>query len=438
MLMTQPTQEELLPLSGIDLFPAELYRSGDPHAAWRTLRVQSPIWRQSAPDGTPFWSVTRYADVMAVLKDVRRFSSEHSTMLTILHGDSALGKAIHLMDPPRHRVIRAPAMHLMSMQAMSKHEAGIRERVRTMIAAAVSEGQADFARLVTAIPMAVTGGIIGIPERDWADVARWTIAGLAPDDPFYTAGMDRSTLQVAHIHLFTVLNNLIEARREQPTGDLISMLVSMEIDGRRASDEDVLVNCYSFIMGATPTIPQAASHLLLVLMQQPGLWQRLRGDPGLLPTVVEEALRWASPINHLLRKTTEQVRLGDDILPAGSLVAAWLASANRDETVFAEPFAFDPRRSPNPHVAFGVGPHRCIGNASARLGLTILLTELAAQVDSFEPAGIPQHLQSNFLNGITSLPVVMHAATGSQRDGGSRGRAPRRREEESADGLRPH
>lgn len=429
MHMTQPAQDELVPLSGIDLFPAELYRSGDPHAVWQTLRRQSPVWRQSAPDGTPFWSVTRYADVVAVLKDARRFSSEHSTMLTVLHGDSALGKAIHLMDQPKHRVIRAPAMHLLSMQAMSKYEARIRERVRAMIAAAVAEGQTDFAGLVTAIPMVVTGEIIGIPEKDWADVARWTIAGLAPDDPFYTAGMDRSTLQVAHIHLFTVLNNLIEARRERPADDLISLLISTEIDGRPASDEDVLVNCYSFIMGATPTIPQAASHLLLVLLQQPDLWRRLRAEASLLPTVIEEALRWSSPINHLLRKTTEPVRLGDDILPAGSLVAAWLSSANRDETVFAEPFAFDPRRDPNPHVAFGVGPHRCIGNASARLGLNVLLTELAAQVDSFESAGIPQHLESNFLNGITSLPIVMHATTAT---------SPWPREEESADGLRPH
>lgn len=410
MHMTQPTHEVPVVLADIDLFPAGFYRSGDPHAAWRALRSQSPVWRQSAPDGTPFWSVTRYDDVVRVLKDVRRFSSEHSTMLTVLHGDSAIGKAIHLMDPPKHRVIRAPSMHMLSMQVMNKHEARIRDRVRAMIAAAVAERETDFARLATAIPMAVTGEIIGIPEKHWADVARWTIAGLAPDDPFYSAGLDRSTLQVAHIHLFTMLTGLIEARREQPADDLISLLISLEIDGRRATDDDVLVNCYSFIMGATPTIPQAASHLLLILLQHPDLWRELRSDAALLPTVVEEALRWASPINHLLRRTTEEVRLGDDILPAGSLVAAWLASANRDKAVFAEPYVFDPRRHPNPHVTFGVGPHRCIGNASARVGLSLLLAELTAQVDSFESAGRPQHLESNFLNGITSLPVVLHAA----------------------------
>lgn len=410
MHVTQPSHEDPVVLADVDLFPAEFYQSGDPHAAWRVLRSKSPVWRQSAPDGTPFWSVTRYNDVVRVLKDVRSFSSEHSTMLTVLHGDSAIGKAIHLMDPPKHRVIRAPSMHMLSMQVINKHEAKIRQRVRAMIATAVAERETDFARLATAIPMAVTGEIIGIPEKHWADVARWTIAGLAPDDPFYSAGLDRSTLQVAHIHLFTILTGLIEARREQPTDDLISLLVSLEIDGRRATDDDVLVNCYSFIMGATPTVPQAASHLLLVLLEHPDLWRELRSDAALLPTAVEEALRWASPINHLLRRTTDQVRLGGETLPPGALVAAWLASANRDEAVFAEPYVFDPRRHPNPHVAFGVGPHRCIGNASARVGLSLLLAELISQVDSFESAGRPQHLESNFLNGITSLPVVMHAA----------------------------
>jgi cytochrome P450 len=408
MRMTQPTREELVPLADIDLFPAGFYRSGDPHAAWRALRSSAPVWRQAAPDGTPFWSVTRYDDVVRVLKDTRRYSSEHSTMLTVLHGDSAKGSAIHLMDPPEHRVIRAPSMHMLSMQVMNKHEARIRERVRAMIAAAVAEREIDFARLATAIPMAIAGEIIGIPEKHWADVARWTIAGLAPDDPFYTAGMDRGTLQVAHVYLFTILTELIEARRERPANDLISVLISLEIDGQPATDHDVLVNCYSFIMGATPTVPQAASHLLLVLLEHPDMWRDLRADTTLLPAVVEEALRWSTPINHLLRRTTEPVTLGEEILPPGSLVAAWLASANRDETVFTDPYVFDPCRDPNPHVAFGIGPHRCIGSAPARVGLSLLLSELAAQVSGFEPAGPAQHLESNFLNGITSMPVVLY------------------------------
>jgi cytochrome P450 len=394
-------------LDDIDLYPADFYRTGQPHAAWCTLRAQAPIWKQAAPDGTPFWSVTKYRDVIRVVKDVRRFSSEYSTMLSVLGGDSAKGKAIHLMDPPKHRTIRTPTAHQMSMYVMHRHEKAIRKRVGEMVSAAVEEGQIDFAELATAIPMAVTGEIIGIPEKYWPDVARWTIASMAPDDPFYSAGVDANTLRMAHVYLFSMLADLIAQRREKPADDLISLLISLEFDGKRATDEDVLVNCYAFIMGANPTIPQASAHLMLVMLADPGIWQQVKADPSIVPTTVEEALRWASPVNGLLRRTTEEVRLGDHIIAEGGLVCAWLASANRDEEIFTEPFAFNPRRSPNPHVAFGVGPHRCIGNPSARLGLTVLIEELIAQVESVEAAGQELHLQSNFLNGITSLPVTL-------------------------------
>ncbi len=410
MLMSETLEGGPVLLDDIDLYPADFYRIGQPHAVWSTLRAQAPIWKQAAPDGTPFWSVTKYKDVVRIVKDTRRFSSEYSTMLSVLGGDSAKGKAIHLMDPPKHRTIRTPTAHQMSMYVMQRHEKAIKQRVGEMVKAAVDEGQIDFAKLATAIPMAVTGEIIGIPEKYWADVARWTIASMAPDDPFYSAGVDANTLRMAHVYLFSLLADLVAQRREKPADDLISLLISLEFDGKRATDEDVLVNCYAFIMGANPTIPQASSHLMLVMLQHPEIWQQVKADRSIVSTTVEEALRWASPVNGLLRRTTEEVKLGDDVVPEGGLVCAWLASANRDDEIFTEPFVFDPRRSPNPHIAFSVGPHRCIGNPSARIGLKILIEQLIAQVDAIESAGQELHLQSNFLNGITSLPVTLKAS----------------------------
>jgi cytochrome P450 len=409
MLMSETVQGGPVLLEDIDLYQADFYRSGQPHAAWLTLRSEAPVWKQTAPDGTPFWSVTRYKDVVRVVKDTQRFSSEYSTMLSVLHGDTAKGKAIHLMDPPKHRTLRSPTAHTMSAYVMQRHEKAIRQRVKAMVSAAVEEGEIDFARLATAIPMAVTGEIIGITEKYWADVARWTIASMAPDDPFYSAGVDKNTLQMAHVYLFSLLADLIAQRREEPADDLMSVLISLDLDGQPASDEDVLINCYAFIMGANPTIPQAASHTMLLMLQNPAIWREINEDPAIMPTMVEEALRWASPVNGLLRRTTREVTLGEEVVPEGGLVCAWLASANRDEEIFADPFAFDPRRSPNPHVAFSVGPHRCIGNPSARVGLRLLLEELVAQVDFVEQTGAELHLQSNFLNGITSLPVQLHA-----------------------------
>jgi cytochrome P450 len=186
----------------------------------------------------------------------------------------------------------------------------------------------------------------------------------------------------------------------------VSQLIATDIDGRPATDEEVLVNCYAVIMGANPTVPQAAAQLIVLLAGRPDLWQRLRAEPALVGPMVEETLRWASPVNHLLRRTTQEVQLGDETVPAGGLVAAWLGSANRDEEVFDEPFRFDPDRAVNPHVAFGVGAHRCVGNSTATLGLHILLEEMATTIGTIELDGEVSHLRSNFLNGVTGLPVV--------------------------------
>jgi cytochrome P450 len=396
-----------MPLDEIDLFPAEWYQSGDPHAAWRTLRAERPVWRQETPDGVPFWSVTRHRDVVAVLRDTARFSSEYSTMLTVLgDGDTARGKAIHLMDPPRHGDVRGSAIPALSMRAMRRHEDAIRKRVRELLATVVERGRCDFAEVMTVLPMVVSGAVLGIPEREWAEAAKWTVASMAPDDPAYTVGDPRSTLLEAHVFLFTMFSDLLDARRAEPADDLVSQLIAMQIDGRPATDEEVLVNCYAVIMGANPTIPQAAAQLVILMASRPDLWQRVRTEPALVGPVVEETLRWSSPVNHLLRRTTEEVRLGDETVPAGGLVVAWLGSANRDEEVFTDPFRFDPDRTSNPHVAFGVGAHRCVGNSTAQLGLQVLLEEMVATVGTIEIDGEVSHLRSNFLNGITRLPVA--------------------------------
>ncbi|MEV6032890.1 cytochrome P450 [Nonomuraea sp. NPDC052116] len=406
--------EQAVVLEEVDLYPAEFYRTGDPHAVWRVLREKAPVWRQQAPDGMEFWSLTRYRDVVAVLGDTGRFSSEYTTMLSELSGDSARGRAIHVTDPPRHTSLRSSTVATMSTKVMRGHESRIRGRIAALVEAALAEGVTDFAALATAVPMAASGAVIGIPEEYWNDVARWTITSMAPGDPVYGGSAPQEALLEAHVSLFAMFGDLIAERRKRPADDLVSALLALRIDGREPTDDDVLVNCYAFIMGANPTVPQVASHLVLAALEDEALWRRLVSEPEIQPTAIEEALRWASPVNHLVRLATEEVRLGDEVIPEGGLVAAWVASANRDEDVFADPYVFDPVRRPNPHIAFGGGPHRCIGNPPARTGLSVLLGELASRVAGFEPAGEVKHLESNFLNGITSLPVVMRPARKSR------------------------
>jgi cytochrome P450 len=402
------TTPEMLSLDEIDLYPARRYPSGEQHAAWRTLRAKAPVWRQTAPDGTPFWSVTRYPDVVDVLRDTTRFSSEHSTMLTVLEPDAAKGKAIHLIDPPRHSQVRSTTRPAMSMRVMRSQEDRIRVRIQRLVATGLAKGELDFARLVSIMPMLVAGEIMGIPKEKWVEGAKWTVAAMAAEDPSYSVGDAHRTLRTAHTFLFTMFIELIARRRAEPGGeDLISQLIRMEVDGRPATDEEIIVNCYAFVMGANPTIPQGASHLLLLLAEEPELLERLRADRSLLPGALEELLRYSSPVNHLLRRTRTEVRLGDEVIPAGGLVAAWLASANRDEDVFVDPYAFEPARRPNPQVTFGFGAHRCIGNNAAQIGLKLLLEEVVEQVREVRLAGEVRHLESNFLNGITELPLVL-------------------------------
>jgi cytochrome P450 len=394
------------PAEQIDLYPPELYRSGQPHTAWLQLRQSTPVRLERTPEGAEFWSVTGYHDTVRVLRDTARFSSEYSTMLSVLgDGDSARGKAIHLTDAPRHGDIRATAIPSLSMRVFRERQGVLRTQIGDLIDRAVNAREADFAHLISVLPMLTAGQAMGIPEKKWDEAAHWTIASMAPDDPHYAAGDPRMTLMQAHVYLFTMFSDLIAERRRSPGTDLVSLLLDMRIDGRPATEEEVLVNCYAFIMGANPTVPQVAAHLMLVLAERPEILRQVRERPEIVPAVVEEALRWASPVNHLLRRTREEVQLGEHTIPAGGLVAVWLASANRDEAVFADPYTFQPDRKPNPHVAYGTGEHRCIGNAAAQLGLKLFIEELAARVGEIEIAGPVRHLASNFLNGITSLPV---------------------------------
>lgn len=397
--------EDSVLLETIDLFDPEGFRSGSQHPAWRTLRANAPIWQQARPDGTKFWSITRYADVLPVIKDHRRFTSEYGTILAVLSGDTAGGRTINLMDPPHHAAIRVPTMPLLSTSAVSKAEGDVRGRVRQIIEPAIAGECVDIAHLAIRLPMAAVGNIVGVPEDMWADVTRWTMAGVAPGDPHYAAGNVAETLRVAHSELFELFGGLVEERRKRRSNDLISRLLEAEVDGRRLSVEDVILNCYSFVMGANTTVPQVAAHLFLALAEFPDQWRQVRDGLASVNSTVEEALRWATPTNHLVRRTKEPTEVAGVRLQAGESICAWVASANRDEAMFDDPYQFRAGRSPNRHIAFGEGVHYCNGAPAARTVLRILVEELLQHTEAFELDGTVEHLYSNFINGITALPM---------------------------------
>jgi len=410
MHMRGPSGDTLPALDTIDLHDPEQYRSGAPHLSWAALRRSAPVWRQQTPDGTPFWSLTRYDDIVRALRDTATFSSETGTLLAVINGDPAGGHTILLTDPPEHNHLKWPLTNLMSRHTEPDHVAAIDTNVRRLLRPCLDGGAVDFARLIAVLPMAAAGTVLGIPPEYWEDVSRWTMTGLAPEDPAYATGSPQQTLRTAHHQLFALFEEVIEQRRRTPADDLITALCRLDFGGRRLTSEEVLLNCYTLAMGTNSTTPHVAAQMLLALIEHPDVWRAVQRDRGTIGLAVEEVCRWATPTNHLMRRTTADVEVRGTRIPAGSPVCLWIASANRDELRFDEPFAFRPDRRPNPHVAFGLGTHYCTGARAARMVLATLLDELVTRFDRFEPAGEPVHLYSNFVNGLSSLPVTAYPA----------------------------
>ncbi|GIE99530.1 cytochrome P450 [Paractinoplanes rishiriensis] len=400
-------------LDAADLADPATFRDGDPHAIWWAMRERDPVhWHPPTPDRIGFWSVTRYPDVEAVLRDHRAFTSEGGTLLTLLgQPDPASRQQLSATDPPRHTRMRAPLQRLLTGRDTQQHAGLIRERVIRMLAPAAGGEPFDFAAAVHSLPVVTFGTLMGLPEDDWSWLAHTAEMAVAPDDPVYRLPEGRvETARRAHRELFAYFQDAATRRARAPGDDLLSLLLTMEVDGEPLDRGAVLANCYLLLIGSTVTVPEVPKAALAELIRNGG-YADWADRPELLHSGVEEALRWASPANHVLRYATRDGVVGDRRIAAGEAVVVWYGSANRDAAVFPDPFRFDVRRQPNRHLTFGSGPHYCVGFAVARLTLHILFEELFRRFAGFELAGETAHVTSNFIAGITRMPVVARPRT---------------------------
>lgn len=394
-------------LADVDLFGTGCFTSGDPHAIWTQLRRRAPVHRQQLPDGRSFWSVTRYHDVRAVLRDHTRFTSRHGTLLSILGSeDPAGGKMMAASDPPIHTALREPLSKVLSLRELRSRTPQIRRIAHQILAPLLDGGVWDMAEAMSGFPMMFTGALMGVPEADWPALTRLTTMAIAPHDPDFRQTAGHGTLAAAHHDLFAYFSGLVMQRKRNPSDDLLGFLTGMTADGRRLRHDELVYNCYSLLLGANVTTPHAVAATVLALIDHPGEYRRWTADPGLTATAVEEGLRWASPTNHFMRYTVAGTTIGGQALPAGAAVVAWLGSANRDADIFADPFRFDITRAPNPHLAFGYGPHYCIGAPLARIALRVLFEEITRLVEEFSVAGPVEHLASTFTAGVKRLPLT--------------------------------
>jgi cytochrome P450 len=403
----------------IDFWDLDLFERGDPHAAWRRLRAEAPVWWHDRPGGEASWSVTRYADCRAVLGDPLTFSSQRDGIALRSAEQLAApprGMGVHPMihtDPPRHQPLRKVVSHRFTPRSIAELEEQLRSITKRCIDEALDKGDVDFVNDVAhRIPAEITFLLMGVPESEWDRLAELEHRTVTSSDPEFAHGKDpQQSAAEASTELITYFAGLVMQRIDDPGGDLIGELLRGRIDGERLDPRQVVAECGLLLAGGLDTTRAAASlGGMLQLLRNPDQLQLLRDDPSRLPTAIEEFVRFASPIVSETRTATKGTTIAGQAIGEGERVTLWTASANRDESVFVEPDRFDVARQPNRHLGFAYGEHFCLGAHLARLTLRVEFEELLARVAHFEQLGEPVRVRSNFVGGLKHLPLRLTAA----------------------------
>ncbi|UFQ14057.1 MULTISPECIES: cytochrome P450 [Streptomyces] len=391
--------------AGLDLSDPALHAEHDLTEVWRTLRAERPVHWQPARHGRPgFWVVTRYDDVSAVYRDARAFRSDRGNVLDTLlaGGDSAGGSMLAVTDGARHARLRAALMKSFSPRALDGVVRSVRTATRGLLEDALERGTCDFAQDVAArIPLRAICDLLDVPEADRGEILALTSAALGSEHA--DAGPDEAWLARNDILLYFA--DLAARRRAEPGDDVISVLAACRPGGLPLTDEEIVLNCYSLILGGDETTRLSMIGGVEALLAHPEQWRRLRSGEVTTRSAVEEVLRWTTPALHAGRTAAVDVTLRGRSIAAGDIVTVWNASANFDERVFDRPGRFDLSRTPNKHMSFAYGSHFCLGAYLARVEIETLLDGLRTLVAEMEATGPSSPVYSNFLSGSARLPL---------------------------------
>lgn len=412
MIITAPDLDARVPLDDVDMYDPGRYPLQCQHTLWQTLRHERPVLLQHTPDGTPFWSVTRYADCDRLLKEYDTFTSEYGTILSSVGiGDLGRNKTMTVSDPPVHTQFRNPVLRKLSREMIRRCGAEMDERISRLLEPLLANGGGEFMSIMHKMPMAMLAPMMGIPEEMHDDIAYWTAVSVAPDEPSLNGGTPGHAASLrAHVQMLELFETAIKLRRDEPGDDVMTALTELLLDGAKLTDEQVALNCYSLMMGAHATTPHVAAQTIVAMIERPGVWQSVRRNPDLVPALINEGTRWTSPTNHLLRRAVVDTELSGVRIAAGDWMCGWVGSANRDIDVWSDPFEFRLNRRPATHLGFGVGPHYCIGAQVSRAALSIVFGILARRVREFALVGEPVHIVSNWINGMTGLDLTFEPA----------------------------
>jgi cytochrome P450 len=408
-------------LSGIDFTDLDNFAAGFPHELFEVHRREAPVyWHEptdNTPDGEGFWSVATYAETLAVLRDPETYSSvtggDRPYGGTLLQDLAVAGQVLNMMDDPRHSQIRRLVSSGLTPRMIRRVEDDLRTRARRLLDAVVPGSSFDFLVDVAAeLPMQMICILLGVPESE----RHWLFDAIEPQFDFggsRKASLGQMTPEEAGTRMYTYGQQLIAAKRAQPTDDMLSVVANATLDSEGLSSavlsELELYLFFSLLFSAgAETTRNAVAGGLLALAEHPAQLDLLRADLSLLPAAVEEMVRWTSPSPSKRRTATRDVELGGCTVEAGQKVQIWEGSANRDGLAFDRPEVFDVARKPNPHLGFGQGVHYCLGANLARLELRVLFEELLGRFSSMRVVKPVEWTRSNRHTGIRHLIVELN------------------------------
>ena len=377
----------------------------DPHPRFAWMRRHAPVYWD--PAGR-VWGIARYADVVRVSRDPETFCSRQGS-----RPDSPPLASMINLDDPAHLRRRSLVNRGFTPRRVAAHEPWLRALCGELLDRALAKQRFDFVREVAApLPMRVIGELLGVAAEDHDRLLGWSDAMLeatsASATPETALAAARAFADYVAYH-----RRVVAERRARGAGeDLMSVLVRAEIEGERLDDEALLQESLLILVGGDETTRHVVSGGMHQLLLHPEQLEKLMADPSRIPRAVEEMLRWTTPIQNMARTATREVELGGKRIRPGERLLLLYPSANRDEAVFQRPFEFDIERSPNDHLAFGHGPHFCLGASLARLELRVLFEELAARRPRLALAAA-QPLRwraSNFITGLESLRIEVRAS----------------------------
>jgi cholest-4-en-3-one 26-monooxygenase len=409
-------------------------RDGIPHEWFAEKRQSAPVWRQPGPDGEPgFWVVSGHKEVVELGRCPHAMSSDEDNggvtglgvgdelgeQLLASYETAAVGstddglsqiKQLLTMDPPEHTANRKLVNRSFTTRTIAELEPSVRELAAALLDAHRDGEPFDFTTEVAMpLPMQVIGDLLGAPRDNHLDLLQWSNEVVATTDPEYLAVPGDDTQLIAGVllaRLFIELQESYQSGGRPDTSDLVAVLSAAEIDGEPLTPVRYALYMILLATAGNETTRNAMSHGVWAFAQFPEQWNRLRADRSLLPSAVDEVLRWSSPLLYFRRNAITNMTVAGADIAAGDVVSLWYSSANFDEAVFDEPLQFDFGRSPNPQVSFGGGgAHYCLGASLARQEIRVLLEEMLDRYERIEIAGPVQRLRSNLLNGVKHLPV---------------------------------